>query len=528
MKRKLLRSFFLWFFILVVLPVFGIFFALKTVYQDMIKDKYHDYIVQKEKNIADSLQSEMKEASRLLASACLVNHSEILQLAADKKNSEDAATRFALENQLKAELNYTFLHRSEIGSIVFFFAPAGTEYYRSAMTSSEQISRESDWYREALIHRGEVSVSGIRKGVADKFRTRYTLELSFCPKEVPQDSGVELVHLSYFTHALENTGIPEEQAPGTMLVLNENGLIMMSDEKAWEGSYLNELEIDKKAFLITTYDMASSDLQWKIVNISSSDLALQALRGVSLFFFVTIGVVLLLFGIFAAIFFKRISVQEKEKLHLEMEALQTQINPHFISNTLNAIRFMAMVAKFESIEKMMEALIQILNTTFRTGNEITVQKEVETLQRYLYIMQIRYGGKFSFEFDIAPDILLCQMLKLLLQPLVENAIVHGFEGQEEGSCRLMIKGYQKEHTLYFEVIDNGKGMNQEQKFGIGLINIRQRIEVHYGKQYGIRVDSESQKGTNVMLTLPVLGGVKNHSPVPGEQDERDKKSNLSI
>ena len=108
MKRKLLRSFFLWFFILVVLPVFGIFFALKTVYQDMIKDKYHDYIVQKEKNIADSLQSEMKEASRLLASACLVNHSEILQLAADKKNSEDAATRFALENQLKAELNYTF------------------------------------------------------------------------------------------------------------------------------------------------------------------------------------------------------------------------------------------------------------------------------------------------------------------------------------------------------------------------------------------------------------------------------------
>ena len=133
----------------------------------------------------------------------------------------------------------------------------------------------------------------------------------------------------------------------------------------------------------------------------------------------------------------KISIREKqdaqEKRHeAEMKALQSQINPHFLVNTLNSIRFMAQVSHFDGIRKMAEALISILTCSFRQNASLySVREELEVLNSYIYLMKIRYSDGFDVEYDIDETCLELRIPRLILQPIVENSIVHGFSEMED-------------------------------------------------------------------------------------------------
>ena len=532
-RKKLMTSFLIWFTLLVVAPVSAIFFVLKTVYQQIVVDNYVEYIVQKEKNIADALYNEIHGSSLLLASICLVNNSELLNLASDMHTSEDSIQRLQLASQLSLELNYTFSYRSEIGSIVVFFDDKGSYYYRNNMVESDQQARVQKWYQQTLKNNGKVNVLGIKKGSVSNSKTRYTIDLAYSVDDQMAQTQVELVKLSYFTHALEQEReLKENRHRGNMLIVDGDGLIMMSDKKELEGHFVQDISYLTKTFengesyqdvvdgtkmLITPYEVDIQGLNWKIINLSDYNLVLKEADMVSAVFFLIMFAILLLFIGFVTIFFRRIQEQEQERMKIEMEVLQSQINPHFISNSLNAIRFMAIVAKFKSIEKMANALIKILNTTFTKGKEITVKEEIEMIREYIYLMQIRYGGKFSVEFHIAEDILDCKILKLILQPILENAIIHGFDGKES-DCNIEISAYQEAGVLIFKIIDNGNGMTLERittvmttehgnakgMFGIGMSNVQKRITLQYGLAYGMEVSSEISEYTQVVLRLPMM------------------------
>ncbi|MFQ7003445.1 MAG: sensor histidine kinase [Ruthenibacterium lactatiformans] len=190
----------------------------------------------------------------------------------------------------------------------------------------------------------------------------------------------------------------------------------------------------------------------------------------------------------------------------------------FLLNTVNTIRFMADLARFDSIRDMAADLMEILRCLLRTPAErYTLADEAKILEAYIHIMEVRYSGSFSFRCAFSPESLACRLPKLLLQPLVENALLHGLEGCEDGEVSL--SGRTEDGVLYLSVCDNGVGMDPERlaaclsgpgegKAGssIGLANVQRRVLLQYGAPYGLWVDSAPGRGTCISITLPAGSG----------------------
>ena len=218
----------------------------------------------------------------------------------------------------------------------------------------------------------------------------------------------------------------------------------------------------------------------------------------------------------------KVSVEEREmaqarKLEAEVRALQSQINPHFLVNTLNSIRFMAQVSKFDGIRRMAEALIRILTCSFRSNSSFyTVKEELEVLDSYLYLMKIRYSDGFEVSYQVDEDCMDILMPRLVLQPIVENSIVHGFADMGEDMGRLSIRIGMEEGSLLLEVWDNGAGMEPEEivkilqgkdrrpddNYSIGIENVFSRLTLHFKEQCKMEMDSKPGVYTRTRILIP--------------------------
>lgn len=214
------------------------------------------------------------------------------------------------------------------------------------------------------------------------------------------------------------------------------------------------------------------------------------------------------------------NVKEQElKRKSELQALQAQINPHFLYNTLDSIIWMAECSKPKEVILMTAALAKLFRLSISKGQEfISISNEIEHIKSYLTIQKMRYKSRLDFEIDVDTRILLYKLPKIILQPLVENAIYHGIRNKE-GIGTIQITGIRKENGILLQVIDNGLGMSKEviqnifQKVrtpeqgsgsGIGVQNVDLRIKLHYGDQYGIHFESEIGVGTTVSVWLPIV------------------------
>jgi len=211
-------------------------------------------------------------------------------------------------------------------------------------------------------------------------------------------------------------------------------------------------------------------------------------------------------------------VQQK-KHQAEVRALQSQINPHFLVNTLNSIRFMAQVSKFDGIRKMAEALIKILSCSFRGSISFyTVREELDVLDSYLYLMKIRYSDGFEVVYEIDETCLDCKVPRLILQPIVENSIVHGLAEKEDDIGHLTVRLKASGDSLIFTVEDDGRGMTEEEirqllthreraegdNTSIGVENVLSRLKLNFGSRYGIRMESQPGQYTKTILTIPLM------------------------
>lgn len=210
--------------------------------------------------------------------------------------------------------------------------------------------------------------------------------------------------------------------------------------------------------------------------------------------------------------------EHEEKRKSEFDSLQAQINPHFLYNTLDIIVWQIENEKQSEAVHTVTALARFFRLSLGKGkNIVTVKDEIDHVKNYLMIQHMRFKNKFDYEFDIAEDVLELPSLKLMLQPLVENAIYHGMEFMD-GDGLITIKAWREENELYLSVADNGLGMTEDKVemiltgksssgngrgSGIGVKNVNERIKLYFGEAYGLTIDSEPDEGTKVTIHLPV-------------------------
>ena len=213
---------------------------------------------------------------------------------------------------------------------------------------------------------------------------------------------------------------------------------------------------------------------------------------------------------------QEVSITEKRKQKADMRALQNQINPHFIYNTLESIRMLAESNDDPRVAKLTYLLgLQMRYSITRSDETVTIKDELDHVRNYFHLLQIRFPDKFELDIQVPEAFLSLLIIKLVFQPIVENAIFHGLD-QKEGLGRLRISAKLENGQAVFYVDDNGIGMDENtlnslnsslmdgatgEKFGIGLRNVNERIRLHYGSAFGLRVESELGRGTRVTLRI---------------------------
>ncbi|MBX4267343.1 sensor histidine kinase [Clostridium estertheticum] len=213
----------------------------------------------------------------------------------------------------------------------------------------------------------------------------------------------------------------------------------------------------------------------------------------------------------------QIVIEQEAKRKSELDALQAQINPHFLYNTLDSIVWMAENGKNDGVITMVTALAKLFRISISRGrNIITVREEIEHAKNYLIIQKIRYKNKFKFEIITQEEALEYKTTKLILQPLIENSIYHGIEYMvDEGFIRISVS--ITNGKLLYEVSDNGLGIDPEKLkhlleyrvktdsgSGVGVKNVHERIQIRYGMEYGLEIQSEIEEGTTIKIWLPLI------------------------
>lgn len=207
-------------------------------------------------------------------------------------------------------------------------------------------------------------------------------------------------------------------------------------------------------------------------------------------------------------------IESKDRLKKsEMKMLQSQINPHFLYNTLDTVKWMAKMQRTDEVISLITNLAILLRISMEDAEEFqTVRHSLSWLESYLSIQKARYDDDLSYEIAVDESLMDLKIPKLILQPLVENAIIHGLEGKGH----LEVLGYKVDTRMIFEVKDDGAGMEdkvaeklleEHPDHGIGLINVHKRIELIYGKGYGVKIFTELAKGTTIRIAIPEGGSI---------------------
>ena len=204
---------------------------------------------------------------------------------------------------------------------------------------------------------------------------------------------------------------------------------------------------------------------------------------------------------------------EAAKRKAELKALQAQINPHFLYNTLNTIKFLSTIYSAENIKEVSESLSRLMHISMDNRQFISVEEEIQYIESYLRIQEYKYTNKFVYNIIADDSVKGLMVLKLLLQPIVENAIIHGIAPMK-GQGIVLIKMYKEGHVLKMKVQDNGLGISKQHiddilgckilEDSIGLSNVIYRIKLNFGADYGITILSEENLYTVIELIVPLI------------------------
>lgn len=393
------------------------------------------------------------------------------------------------------------------------------------MSMSEDMMKE-EWYVKA-IHNQMPSLTSARM---QKFSMNKDLWVISLSQEIVDSNGnnigVAVIDVPYtaFETYLMDLHLGEG---GFAFILNENdGVVFHADSIYYQDpDRVSEL-VDIKNMpigyqsgsdtLISRYSMTNTD--WTLIAVCSVD-ALTILRRQILETIVFgIGIILLVV-IITSVILRRLTSEIKEREgeihHYEMNALYSQINPHFLYNTLDTIVWMAEFNQKDEVIETTKSLAQFFRLSLNKGKELTsLEDEVDHAGKYLYIQKQRYQEKLTYDFQVDDSIKELVIPKIILQPVIENSIYHGIKDMD-GQGHIEIRAFKEGTDIKLTVTDNGLGFEMKDAHlpkstktklgGVGLMNVDKRIKLYCGDQYGISISSQVGVGTTVTLTLCIKG-----------------------
>ncbi len=571
-KLTMIRLFSLMFIALIIAPFIIITIVLNCQYSNLIMNYEIEALEEEITEVSKNLEEQISSAIYLGAGLTVTNKSKILQYVAEYLKSEDSGEKYDLNLEINEMINYLVSNnRNHITSINFYKSPHSYYEYGTIYHASEQI--DSGWYDATLKMNGKPYV--INPVLGDKTYSDY-LSVGFKVNE-ENNYGIQVILVTIKTNIFQDMYSNYRNDPYKQICIfgdHHHPVFSCGMDKASFDSIAAVKENEKILGMMinnqSKYVISKPILKasWDVVTIVDYSGMTKPVRDMTIKCLMFVCLCIVLFSFFAYIFFKRIMIpiskvanhmnfiqngnlvempqckgnyemqelinsfnimicelrssmeererQQKEKSYMEIKVLQSQIMPHFVINTLNSIKLLAVINHQDNIAKMSGAFMKLLDATLsRTGDFVTIQEELDNIENYIYIMKFRYGDNFQYEIIADEQVRVSKILRLLLQPVVENSIIHAFrEMTEEG--HLIISIIRAQGTIIISVKDNGAGMTEEQVSNllsnkmednkryshIGINNVNQRIKLHYGEEYGISIYSSLGSGTEVVIVYP--------------------------
>lgn len=563
------------FIFLIVIPILIIFSSAIIIIRQMMEDSAIRNIERVQKNICMNLENEIKDASLRLSHFLYVNDGAITKSAA-KTDTYDIEKKRIQAQELDRYFNFAMCPIEDIAAATFFMKSGNYTNLKEDFSISMKEIKDTDWYYQALENKNKVAVGSFNKKITpSKYgQNPFYIAVAISPDIRVDNSGSIETAILIVVSDLEKIvkSNMKDSAIGNTILLNEKNQVLYDpagkaeliiDQEISNGKYKFKEDKTGKSYVAVEREVTGT--QWKVVNVvRSGKITGNFLRTAGIILLI-ITAVMILFYIFSHYFLKniihpvndiiqglrvvetgnldvhitpkgqseiramihsfnqmvrqlKILIKENEqqqikKQEAEMRALQSQINPHFLVNSLSSIRFMAQVSRFDGIRKMAEALIKILSCSFRSNQSTyTIKEELEMLDSFIFLMSIRYSDGFQFEKEVDERCLKYHIPRLILQPLVENSIVHAFTEKEDiGIIKVCV--YEEQEWIYLTVEDNGKGISEVQKerifsqeekednYSIGIRNVYARLQLNYGEDSTFSINSKEGLYTKIKIAL---------------------------
>lgn len=545
-KKGLIKDVASSYLMLVVLPVLVVFSVIFLIAGRYIYRARLNSVEVTRQAVFELYEEERKSAALSLSHILNFKDGEVIRDAAgnDEQKVKTAEAQIDSIYQLMAAPEYNILdiqiYKDDSTAIV--------PRWQMRYTVSEL--SQMDWYQQALKDPGKVKTSLEQRNYFFRVGAAYETFwiASVAPDNMSQVECVALYQLSKLPTLLNSYN--KSGQSGKIWLVNSDGWAMNGER---EGTRLPDEVLEK-----ANTEEASSDTfkirkngtdymfqkvpksDWYLVNAFGSRELLGEFWQFAMGSLLVILTICMLFIVYFRNLLTQTEKNQKEKYQEELLALQSQMNPHFLMNTLNTLKVMAVTARFDGMRDMVTALENILAAVLnRDGGFYRVSDELSVLNSYIYIMQFRYMDSFEVKMDITPETLNCKVPKLLLQPVVENSITYGFDGLDEQLGEIIVTGYIKGDKLIFEVTDNGKGMDEqtieavlkgEKRSGcrsIGVSNTHRRLRLNFGEAYGVQIQSEKGKYTKVRLSLPVIHPEDEKGTLAVDTGKTEEKDNVS-
>lgn len=564
--------------VMVVLPIVIISTMILQVYKRDLLQQTTERSLQTLHAVTYSAQQEISKIEYVTAAVGVDR--DILSIATALHQADESNRYADINALGLALSRYTYSMSSQLLAIHFFYKDGGVYSFQQNLSTDEQEVRAMEWYRKTLQQTDNVQFLGLQPMMLFGQTIPFGLSAAIAPSAFHTLSDVEMVCFTLNEEAFDKIFLQQPYDKSAFVIVTGNGQVITSshnwDETSESLARLAQIKsaneghfIDKasRTEMLVTY-AAVGQTGWKVVHeIPYSELTANYNRIYKIVLFTTLAViaVFLLISFYLVkgltrpihVLVRKMSLvmegdlnakigtsgiaematlgrtfnhmldqikllirqreeEEQMKRKAEFAALQSQINPHFLINTLNAIKLMALISKVDNIRNMTNALMRLVSSSFNRGGILTrFSDEIENLKHYLYIMEIRYGHKFEVEWQIDPQAESKYLLKLLLQPILENSIVHGMAGKE-AQGKIVIAANVHEGSLYIVIADNGEGMTEEQltQFrakssphtftGMGFANVHHRILLHHGEDYGLTLAANEPEGTKVTMKVPLI------------------------